>query len=85
MKTWQVHDAKARFSELLNAAQSEGPQMVLRRGEETAVVVSKEEWQRLKAKAPITIREWLMSDVGRGDLNIPDRKAYRRRPPVAFE
>ncbi len=85
MKTWQVHDAKARFSELLNAAQSEGPQMVLRRGEETAVVVSRQEWQRMKAKAPITIREWLMSDKARGDLILPDRKAYRRRPPVAFE
>jgi prevent-host-death family protein len=85
MKTWAVHDAKARFSELLNAAQTEGPQMVLRRGEETAVVVSKEEWQRLKARKPVTLKEWLMSDKARGDLVLPDRKTYRRRPPSTFE
>jgi antitoxin Phd len=84
MKTWQVHDAKARFSELLNAARSEGPQVVLRRGQEAAVLVSMEEWRRMSAKPQVTIKEWLMSDVGRGELNILDRKNYRRRKPVAF-
>jgi antitoxin Phd len=85
MKTWQVHDAKARFSELLNAAQSEGPQVVLRRGQETAVLVSIEEWRRMNAKPQMTIKEWLMSDAGRGELNIPDRKKYRMRPIPDFE
>ena len=32
MRTWQVQDAKARFSELLDASLKEGPQMVTRRG-----------------------------------------------------
>jgi antitoxin Phd len=85
MKTWQVHDAKARFSELLNAAQSDGPQVVLRRGRETAVLVSIEEWRRISAKPQMTIKEWLMSDIGRGELNIPDRKNYRLRPIPDFE
>ena len=31
-KTWQVQDAKARFSELLETSLSEGPQIVTRRG-----------------------------------------------------
>jgi antitoxin Phd len=84
MNRWQVHDAKARFSELLNDCLIEGPQMVLRRGEETAVLVSKREWERMTAKAPLSIKDWLLSDGGRGDLNIPPRQKVRRRKPVAF-
>ena len=36
---WQVQDAKQRFSELLRTAHAEGPQIVTRHGEETAVVI----------------------------------------------
>jgi toxin FitB len=39
MKVWPVQDAKARFSEFLDACLSEGPQMVTRRGAEAAVLV----------------------------------------------
>ena len=39
MASWQVQDAKARFSELLETSLSEGPQVVTRRGVETAVLV----------------------------------------------
>jgi antitoxin Phd len=85
VETWPVHDAKSRFSELLNAAQSRGPQMVLRRGEETAVVVSVAEWRRINPQPRMSIKDWLLSDVGRGELNIPDRKAYRMRPIPDFE
>ena len=50
MKHWPVQDAKARFSELLDASVTDGPQMVTRRGVETAVVVPVEEWRRLTAR-----------------------------------
>ena len=36
-KTWQVQDAKARFSELLETSLTEGPQIVTKRGVEAAV------------------------------------------------
>ena len=39
MTSWQVQDAKARFSELLDATIKNGPQVVTRRGIETAVLV----------------------------------------------
>jgi len=45
VRRWPVQDAKARFSELLEASLSEGPQIVTRRGIETAVLVPFEEWQ----------------------------------------
>ena len=39
MSCWQVEDVKARFSELLDATIKNGPQVVTRRGIETAVLV----------------------------------------------
>ena len=39
MNTWPVQDAKARFSELLTACLTDGPQMVTKRGTEAAVLV----------------------------------------------
>ncbi len=40
MKSWQVQDAKQRFSELVQRALDEGPQLVTRRGKEAVVVVA---------------------------------------------
>ena len=40
MSAWQVQDAKSRFSEFLDAAIKKGPQIIIRRGIETAVLVS---------------------------------------------
>jgi prevent-host-death family protein len=81
MTTWPVHDAKARFSELLDRCVSEGPQMVTRRGAETAILVPIAQWRRLTAAARPTLKEMLLSDEGRGDLNVPMRGGARTRPP----
>lgn len=43
---WTVAEAKARFSELVERAQAEGPQTVTKHGREAVVVVSAEEWER---------------------------------------
>ncbi len=43
---WQLADAKNRFSEMVNRAESEGPQTVLRRGEPVAILVSMAEYKR---------------------------------------
>jgi len=44
---WKLEDAKARFSELVRRAQSEGPQRVTVRGRDAVVVISAEELERL--------------------------------------
>jgi prevent-host-death family protein len=43
---WTVATAKARLSEVIDRAASEGPQTITRRGRNAAVVVSAEEWAR---------------------------------------
>jgi antitoxin Phd len=50
-QTWKLEDAKARFSELVRLARSEGPQTVSVRGEDAVVVISVEELDRLKPLA----------------------------------
>ena len=79
MHTWPVQDAKARFSEFLEACMSEGPQMVTKRGTEAAVLVPVDVWRRLQNAARPSLKQLLLSDIGRTDLVIPARGNARRR------
>jgi antitoxin Phd len=45
---WQLQAAKQRFSELVERARREGPQVVTKHGREAVVVMSAEEYRRLK-------------------------------------
>lgn len=47
---WRLQDAKARFSELVRRVRSEGPQHVTVHGREEVVVISAEEFRRLKGE-----------------------------------
>lgn len=58
--TWKLQDAKNRFSEVVNEALKSGPQIVTRRGIETAVVLSVEEYRRL-ARPEVALAEFLRS------------------------
>ena len=84
MSSWPVQDAKARFSELLERCVAEGPQTVTKRGAEAAVLVPIAEWRRLKAAARPSLKALLLSDEGRGEMNIPPRGLSRLRPPPDF-
>lgn len=84
MNTWPVQDAKSRFSELLDACISGGPQMVTRRGTEAAVLVPIAEWRRLHSAARPSLKSLLLTDDGRTDLLLPKRGSARRRSPVSL-
>ena len=79
MRAWPVQDAKARFSEFLDACMAQGPQLVTKRGAEAAVLVPVEEWRRLQVAARPSIKQLLLSDEARGDLLLPERGRGRRR------
>jgi prevent-host-death family protein len=55
---WQLQQAKAKFSELVQKAIDEGPQTVTRRGKSVAIVLSMEEYSRL-LKGQIDFKEFL--------------------------
>ena len=84
--SWPVHEAKARFSELLEKSIAEGPQIVTKRGVETAVLVPIDEWRRLQERARPTLKELLLAPEPRfeGGLPYPKRGGLRRRKPTAF-
>jgi antitoxin Phd len=84
MANWPVQDAKARFSELLDACVSEGPQVVTRRGTETAVLVTIEEWRRLQAAARPSLKQLLLTNSARTDRLVPERGKARRRHSIAL-
>jgi prevent-host-death family protein len=83
MQSWPVQDAKARFSEFLEACMAEGPQMVTKRGAEAAVLVPVGEWRRLQAAARPSLKQLLLSEEARVDLQIPARGSARRRKVTA--
>jgi len=62
---WTVAEAKAKFSELIERAMSEGPQTITRHGRTSAVVVGAEEWQR-KSKRIGNLAEFLGASPLRG-------------------
>lgn len=58
--SWQLQEAKQKFSELVRRTVEEGPQTVTRHGEEIVVVVPAEEFRRLTGDKP-SFKEFLMS------------------------
>lgn len=79
MSHWPVQDAKARFSEFLQASLKEGPQVVTLRGAETAVLIPIAEWRRLSERARPGLKRVLLAEHARGDIPIPPRGRLRRR------
>lgn len=84
MTAWQLQEAKARFSEFLDAALKKGPQVVTRRGVEEAVLVPIEEWRRLQRERRPNIKEWLLADGPRFESIAPKRGGSKSRPDVDF-
>jgi antitoxin Phd len=78
---WPVQEAKARFSELLEKTVKDGPQIVTKRGVETAVLVPIEEWRRLERRARPSLKELLLAPEPRFEMELPDRHQWRWRAP----
>lgn len=84
-KTWQVQDAKARFSEFLEASLAEGPQVVTKRGVEAAVLVSIDQWRRLEQMSRPDLKELLLAPEARTDTLTSPREQRRHRRLSSFE
>lgn len=85
MASWQVQDAKARFSEFLDATIKKGPQVVTRRGIETAVLVPIEEWNRLQRAARPGLKALLLAPEARFANLIAESRNLRRRTLLEFK
>jgi antitoxin Phd len=85
LASWQVQDAKARFSEFLDATIKKGPQVVTRRGIETAVLVPIEEWNRLQRAARPGLKALLLAPGTRFENLIAESRNLRRRGLLEFK
>ena len=85
VKRWPVQDAKARFSEFLENAVAEGPQVVTTRGVETAVLLPIEQWRRLERMARPDLKDLLLASEARTEDLTPARRPRRRRTPPVLE
>ena len=84
-RAWQVQEAKARFSEFLETSLTEGPQVVTKRGVETAVLVSIEQWRRLERRTKRDIKALLLAPEARIEMLTPPRSQRRRRSAPTFD
>jgi len=74
---WQLQAAKQHFSELVERARRDGPQVVTKHGKDAVVVVSAEEYRRLRSGGPSLV-EFIRSAPDFDALNL-DRAQDRGR------
>ena len=82
---WQVQTAKARFSEPIEKTVAEGPQIVTRRGVETAVVAPIGLWRNRERGAKPNLKEVLLSPEPRSESLAAPRRLFNRRPATRLE
>ena len=76
-KTWQLQEAKNRFSEVVDSAIKHGAQTVTKHGRPAVVIVSVEEYRRATegGKSLLAALRECPEDLGRLDLNRPKDRA----------
>ena len=83
-KAWQVREARARFGAFLEASVKGGPQIVTRRGVETAVLLLIGQWRELQKSARPSLKEVLLAPEARTETLTPPRCRSRHRPSQSF-
>ena len=53
MHTWQLQEAKNRFSEIVDMTLKDGPQLVTRRGQDVVVILSAKEYRRMSGTSSL--------------------------------
>ena len=89
MGQWQLQEAKARFSQMIRLAQDE-PQLITVHGQETAVVLSKAEYDRLTRQKPLLTTVMQSVPIGDDEIDgdiiadswIRDRSLPRKDEPL---
>ena len=76
---WSVAKAKARFSQLIEQAQSKGPQTITKHGVAAAVVVSVEEWNRKTKRAGNLAEFFAASPLRNSAIKIARKKDRPRK------
>ena len=79
MQTWQMQTAKARFSDVVRSAKSDGPQDITVHGKSVAVVLSRELFDRLSGNSQSLLEFMQRSPLcGLDDLTLERDQSMTR-------
>jgi prevent-host-death family protein len=78
MARWQLQEAKARLSEVVQRAERDGPQEITLRGRPAAVVISKKDFTRMTARKPSLVRFLRESPLAKVELRISRSRSLTR-------
>jgi antitoxin Phd len=78
MAVWQVQEAKTRLSEVIEEANSKGPQFITRHGAERAVILSVKDYRALTAHKP-DLREYLLGGPKVDRFEVPRSRDKGRK------
>ncbi len=77
-KVWQLQEAKNKFSQVVNEALNKGPQIVTRRGKEIVVILSREDYRRLKKSQSGVVEFFQRSPLVGVELDLERDKTHPR-------
>ena len=77
---WQLQEAKNRFSKVVDEAIERGPQIITRRGIETAVLLSVADYRKMALSAKSITEFFRSSPLVGEDLDL-----YRDKSPIRVE
>ena len=79
MQTWQLQEAKGKFSEVVKRAQSQGPQNITVHGESVAVLISRRDYLKLTHPKPSLVELLRTSPLAGSDLEIAREQTPTRK------
>jgi antitoxin Phd len=85
--TWQLQEAKNRFSELVDLSLTEGPQIVTRHGKPVVQIVPIVQTESLKLRKARSLGEHLLllREFPGEPLQMPERRNRKPEDMVSFE
>ncbi|HCL00101.1 MAG TPA: type II toxin-antitoxin system prevent-host-death family antitoxin [Candidatus Marinimicrobia bacterium] len=75
---WQLQEAKAKFSKVINEAIQHGPQIITKHGIETALLISINDYKQISKKESKISRFFKSSPLYNVELDIQRSKNYPR-------
>ena len=78
-RRWSAREARARFNELLAACETHGPQIIMKRGVETAVLLPIAQWRKLEKMTKPDLKDLLLAPEVRTEKLTPPRIKRPRR------
>lgn len=78
MQKWQLQEAKARLSDVVRSATTDGPQEITVRGEAAVVVISQADYQRLIRQKTNLVEFLRKSPLSGVDLDLERNRSKTR-------